>query len=324
MNPGLRFDFIVNKEDNTVNVKREFAGDLELVWEAWTNPEILDQWWAPKPYKTRTKSMDFREGGTWLYEMYNTADASQKETHWCKNDYVKIDKHVMFSGLDAFCDEHGNTNKEMPRTLWTTAFSGTGDRTLVSIVARYESLEDLEKIIALGFREGFTMALENLDQYIEAGFKLRKLNKTDNRERVSMYVNFQGETEKAFNFYKSVFRSEFTNGIKRFGDLPADENHPTVADSLKHMVLHVELPLIGGHVLMGTDAPKEMGFTLSQGNNMHIQLEPSSREEAKRLFDELSADGKIDMPMQDMFWGAYYGGFTDKFGINWMINYQEK
>lgn len=75
---------------------------------------------------------------------------------------------------------------------------------------------------------------------------------------------------------------------------------------------------------MGTDSPKEMGFNLTQGNNMHIQLEPDSREEAQRLFDELSIGGKVEMPIQDMFWGAFFGSFTDKYGINWMINFQRK
>ncbi len=95
-------------------------------------------------------------------------------------------------------------------------------------------------------------------------------------------------------------------------------------ENVKKMVLHVELPLLGGHILMATDAPKEFGFTVTPGNNMHINLEPESREEAKRLFDELSEGGKIEMPIQDMFWGAYFGSFQDQYGINWMINYQEK
>lgn len=142
--------------------------------------------------------------------------------------------------------------------------------------------------------------------------------------RVSSYLNFPGNTEEVFNFYKKVFKSDFINGIQRFGEIPADPNQPPVAESVKKMVLHVELPILGGHILMGTDAPKELGMTVSKGNNMHINLEPESREEAKRLFDELSADGIIEMPIQDMFWGAYYGSFQDKFGINWMINYQEK
>lgn len=324
MKNNLLFNFSVDKDNKTINIQRVFNAAIELVWQAWTNPEILDQWWAPKPYKTRTKSMDFKEGGMWLYEMYNTESENPNECHWCRNDYTKIVNQSMFSGLDAFCDENGTINQAMPRTQWTNEFKENGEKTLVTITAQYESLADLEKIIEMGFKEGFTMALENLDQYIEAQFKLRQLNKTDSIARVSTYVNFQGKTEKAFNFYKSVFKTTFINGIKRFGDFPADSKHPPVAESVKKMVLHIELPLLGGHILMGTDAPEEMGFTLTRGNNMHIQLEPDSKLEAQRLFDELSIDGKVEMPIQDMFWGAYFGSFTDKFGINWIINYQEK
>lgn len=97
-----------------------------------------------------------------------------------------------------------------------------------------------------------------------------------------------------------------------------------MADAVKNMVLHVELPITAHHILMGTDAPKEMGFTVTQGNNMHISLEPDTRAEAKRLFEGLSAGGNISMPLQDMFWGAYFGSFTDRYGINWMINCQAK
>jgi PhnB protein len=94
-----------------------------------------------------------------------------------------------------------------------------------------------------------------------------------------------------------------------------------VADNVKKMVIHVELPITGNHILMGTDAPKEMGFDVTVGNNMHISVEPESKEEATRIFNELSDCGKVTMPLQDMFWGAYYGSFRDKYGINWMINY---
>lgn len=325
MNPNLKFDFTVNKENNTVNVKREFAATLELVWEAWTNPEILDQWWAPKPYQTRTKSMDFREGGMWLYEMYNTESENQQECHWCKNDYHKIEHQKYFSGLDAFCDENGRVNTELPRTLWTNEFNEHEEKTLVTITAKYDSLADLEKIIGMGFKEGFTMAMENLDRYIETKFKLRRQNKESNKARVCTYLNFDGKTEEAFLFYKKVFRTEFLGkGVQRFGEIPAEAGHPPVAEEIKKMVLHVELPITGGHILMGTDAPKEMGFTLSSGNNMHICIEPETRAEADRLFNELSAGGNVTMPMADMFFGAYFGEFSDKYGINWMINFQEK
>ncbi len=317
MNPTLLFDFSVNKEMKTINVKREFAADLETVWAAWTTPELLDLWWAPKPYQTVTKSMDFREGGMWLYHMV----APDGAKHWCRADYKKITVLKNFSALDAFCDEHGNINREFPRSLWNNAFLEKGDATTVNITIEYQDLADLEKIIQMGFKEGFTMALSNLDQYLQAQFKLRAELRKDRSTRVCTYLNFPGNTEEAFLFYKSVFKREFNGGgIQRFGDLPADANHPRVADSLKKMVLHVELPILGNHILMGTDAPKEMGFTVTSGNNMHISLEPETRAEAKRIFDELSAGGMISMPLQDMFWGAYFGSFSDKFGINWMVN----
>lgn len=162
MNTHLQFEFTVNKENNTVHVKREFAAPLNLVWDAWTKPELLDQWWAPKPYTTHTKYMDFREGGHWLYAMRGP----ENDTHWCKNDYLKISPQISYTGLDAFCDEEGNTNTDMPRTEWTNQFSNTENGTVVSIVAQYGSLEDLEKVISMGFQEGFTMALSNLDQYL--------------------------------------------------------------------------------------------------------------------------------------------------------------
>lgn len=321
MNSSLFFNFSVNKEKNTIHVQREFAAELDLVWDAWTKPELLDQWWAPKPYRTRTKTMDFREGGTWLYAMISPENVE----HWCKADYKKIDVRKSFSGLDAFCDEDGKVNPDFPRSLWNTLFKGDADTTTVDITIQYNSLADLEKIIGLGFKEGFTMAMGNLDQYLEAQFKLRNELRLDNTARVCTYLNFPGNTEEAFLFYQSVFKTKFGGkGIQRFGDLPADANHPPVADVIKKMILHVELPITGGHILMGTDAPKEMGFTLSRGNNMHICIEPSTREEAKRIFDELSAGGDVTMPLQDMFFGAYFGEFSDKFGINWMINFKTK
>lgn len=321
MNSNLLFDFTVNKEDNTVNVKREFLADLSSVWDAWTKPELLDQWWAPKPYKNKTKSMNFSEGGTWLYCMISP----ENEIHWCKNDYQKIDNKKSYTGLDAFCDENGITNTSMPRTQWTNTFSEVGEKTLVNIVAKYESLEALEKIISLGFKEGFTMAMQNLDEYFAAKFLLRKQNKTSNLARVSSYLNFDGKTEEAFLFYKSVFKTEFSGkGIQRFGEIPASEGNPPIPEEIKKMVLHVELPITGNHILMGTDAPKEMGFTLKTGNNMHLCIEPETREEADRLFNELSKDGNVTMPMADMFFGAYFGEFSDKYGINWMINFQYK
>ncbi len=321
MNRNLLFDFSVNKENKTITVKREFAASLELVWAAWTKPELLDLWWAPKPYQTKTKSMNFKEGGFWLYAMIGP----DKNTHWCRADYKKITPLQSFSALDAFCDEQGILNQDFPRSLWTNSFIGNDQTSFVNIVIQYQEPGDLEKIIALGFKEGFTAALDNLDLYIESQFKLRAELRTDHAARVCSYLNFPGNTEEAFLFYRSVFKTEFSGkGIQRFGDLPAAADHPPLADAVKKMVLHIELPILGGHILMGTDAPKEMGFTVTQGNNMYLSLEPETRKDAKRIFNELSLGGTISMPLQDMFWGAYFGSFTDKFGINWMINFNSK
>ncbi len=140
--------------------------------------------------------------------------------------------------------------------------------------------------------------------------------------KVSTYLNFPRNTEHAFNFYKSVFGTEFSEyGIMRFGDIPASEGMPPITDEDKNLVMHMELQITGGHVLMGSDAPESMGFRPNPGNGVHIMLQPDSRSEADQLFNALSQGGTVTQPMQDMFWGDYYGSCTDKFGVNWMFNY---
>lgn len=139
---------------------------------------------------------------------------------------------------------------------------------------------------------------------------------------VCTYLNFNRSTEAAFLFYQSVFGGEFSHGvISRFGDFPQVEGMPEVPESDKQLVMHVELPILGDYVLMGTDAPESMGFSLQQGNNVHICLEPESRAETQRLFNLLAAGGNITSPLIDTFRGAYYGTCTDKFGIQWMFNF---
>lgn len=142
---------------------------------------------------------------------------------------------------------------------------------------------------------------------------------------VSTYLNFTRNTEEAFNFYKSVFGGDFSGGgIARLGDIPAGEGTPQIAEEDKKLIMHIELPILGGHKLMGTDAPESMGFKLNFGNNVFINLDPDTRAETKRLFDALSAGGKVTMELQVMFWGAYFGSCTDKFGVQWMFNCTEK
>lgn len=141
---------------------------------------------------------------------------------------------------------------------------------------------------------------------------------------VSTYLNFPRTTEEAFNFYKKVFGTEFNGQIMRAGDVPPQEGMPALAPADKNLIVHISLPIIGGHYIMGTDAPESMGFKLVMGTNVHINLEPDTRKETKRLYDALSAGGKVTMELQEMFWGDYYGSCTDKFGVQWMFNCSSK
>jgi PhnB protein len=134
--------------------------------------------------------------------------------------------------------------------------------------------------------------------------------------KMNPYLNFDGKSEEAFNFYKSVFGGDFI-GIHKMGDAPGTEN---LSEDEKNRVMHIALPLNEYTTLMASDIIPSAGHVLKMGNNIHLSLHPDSREEADRLFKGLSAGGEIEMPMQDTFWGAYFGNFKDKYGINWMIN----
>ncbi|EKE07089.1 MAG: hypothetical protein ACD_18C00190G0003 [uncultured bacterium] len=142
--------------------------------------------------------------------------------------------------------------------------------------------------------------------------------------KVSTYLNFPRNTEEAFNFYKSVFGTEFEGEINRMGDIPSQEGQPVISEEDKNLVMHVALPILAGHVLRGTDAPESMGFTVNMGNNVYINLEPDTREETERLFKALSSGGEVEMALADMFWGDYFGSCTDKFGVKWMFNCSQK
>jgi PhnB protein len=137
--------------------------------------------------------------------------------------------------------------------------------------------------------------------------------------RVSTYLNFMGATEEAFAFYRSVFGGEFTS-FQRMRDIPAAPDQPPLPLNEQEMVMHVELPILAGHVLMGTDALESMGHHLTFGTNASINLEPDTREETDRLFAGLAEGGTVSMPLADMFWGGYFGSLTDRFGVQWMFN----
>lgn len=138
--------------------------------------------------------------------------------------------------------------------------------------------------------------------------------------QINPYLNFNGNTEEAFNFYKSVFGGEFAM-VQKFGEMPGCEEMKT-SESEKDKIMHIALP-IGNNILMATDALESMGQNMIVGDNYSISISAESREEADELFNGLSADGKSEMPMAEAFWGAYFGMLKDKFGVQWMVSYDE-
>lgn len=154
--------FTENPGNNTLLVEREFNGTPEQVWKAWTDAEILAQWWAPHPFKAITKTMDFREGGYWHYYMLGP-DGSK---FWCRADYLLIELLKRFTMQDTFCDEEGNKSGDLPGMHWENAFAQTSGGTKVKVTVTFASREDLEKITSMGFKEGFSAAHENLDHLL--------------------------------------------------------------------------------------------------------------------------------------------------------------
>ncbi|MEZ2336134.1 SRPBCC domain-containing protein [Mucilaginibacter sp. RCC_168] len=147
-----------------INVTREFAAPLEKVWKAWTDVSLLEQWWAPKPWKAVSKSYDFSEGGFWLYSMVGP----NGETAWCRVNFKTIVPQQSFTSTALFCDENGVVNPDFPPMHWLVTFHPVGASTRVVAELTFDSEADLEKIVAMGFEEGFTMALGNLDEILEA------------------------------------------------------------------------------------------------------------------------------------------------------------
>jgi len=153
-------EFIVNKETKTVSITKEFSAPRELVWDAYTKPEILDQWWAPKPLSSRTKAMDFKVGGRRFYAMV-TPDGQER---WVVQKYTSITPKTNFKLFNAFADE--NENLELPGSDWDLSFSEQNGTTKVSISIYNESLERLERMIEFGFREGTIAQIKNLEDLL--------------------------------------------------------------------------------------------------------------------------------------------------------------
>lgn len=158
---SLLFDFKVDKAAKTVFVDREFNADLPLVWDAFTKQEILDQWWAPKPWSSKTKEMNFEVGGRRLYAMVGP----EGQEHWSLQKYTSITPKTNFKMYNTFADKDGNP--DLPGSDWNFNFSEKDGVTKVSIVIYNESQERMERLIEMGFQGGFTMTLNYLDTLLQ-------------------------------------------------------------------------------------------------------------------------------------------------------------
>lgn len=159
---ALKFDFLVNKENHTMTIQREFNAKRQLVWDCHTKSELLDQWFSPKPLSTKTKSMDFSDGGHWHYVMIDPAGPE----YWGRMDYQRIRPIDNYTALDGFCDASGALNPEMPRAEWDVTFTDQGTRTLVRTVVTYASAEAIQQVIDMGMKDGMTSTMERLDELL--------------------------------------------------------------------------------------------------------------------------------------------------------------
>jgi len=162
MNSTLLFYFSIDKKNKTIHIKREFDTSLELVWQAWTSLELLDQWCAPNPYRTETKTLDFREGGFWHYAIVSP----EGNKHWSRYDYKKIEPQKSITELRAFSDENGRVSPDFQPTECTLIFSETDGKTLVTITEKYRSPEMFEKMATDSHKKGFSSHLKNLDRLL--------------------------------------------------------------------------------------------------------------------------------------------------------------
>ena len=323
----MQNEILSNKK--TFTLVREFDAPRKEVFNAFADADALNEWWGPAETTNSVVKLDFRPGGIFHFKM-----EANGRVNYGRFLFAKIQPYELLEFSNAFADEKANVVKapfdiELPLEIfYRIVLTERNGKTMLTLtgsavnptVMQQEAFESINE----GMQDGFGKTFDKLDVYIASQKRIHRQLKTSTKARVTSYLNFNGNTEEAINFYKSVFGGEFTGvGLQRFADVELPAEVPPMSEADKKLILHAELTILGGHVLMATDAPESMGFTLTTGNNMHINVEPESRKETKRLFDALSKDGTVIMPLEDMFFGAYYGQCTDKFGINWMFHYTE-
>lgn len=309
-----------NTADREIRLSRVLSAPVALVWEVWTNPEHIKNWWGPTGFSNTISKMDVEPNGNWDLVMHGP-DGTDYKNHSVFREVVKH-KKLVYDHISG------------PKFTATITFEEQGDKTLLNWHMLFESKEQFIQVVkTFKADEGLVQNVDKLEVYLKTRLELYKQNKeiskhinpqnNKNMGRVTSYLNFPGTTEEAFRFYKEVFNGEFTGvGLRKFGDIEIPAEIP-MTDEIRELIIHAELTILGNYVLMATDAPESMGFKMIHGNNMHINVEPDSREETARLFNALSEGGSVTMPLEDMFFGSYFGSCTDKYGINWMFTYTE-
>lgn len=164
MNHHLLFDFIADKEKNTLTIRREFLAGRQLIWDCYTRSELLDRWFAPAPLTTKTKSMDFRQGGHWHYAMVEPNGTE----YWGWTEYLTIKPIQFYTTLDAFSNAEGEINKELPRAEWLVTFTDKGKNAIVETIVTYKSLSDQETVIQMGMEQGMIATMQKLDELLLA------------------------------------------------------------------------------------------------------------------------------------------------------------
>jgi uncharacterized protein YndB with AHSA1/START domain len=164
----MKHDTLITRDaaNKKLHVIREFSAPVDKVWKAWTESEVLDKWWAPKPWKTETVAMDFSEGGRWLYYMAGP----NGERHYCRVDFETINTGQHFTATAVFCDEHGVQAGSMPVMHWNNTFKATATGSKVEVELSFDKETHMKDIIAMGFEQGFTMGLGNLEELLEAEY----------------------------------------------------------------------------------------------------------------------------------------------------------
>lgn len=163
----MKTTYTIGEDNKTLIAERSFQAPLEKVWRAWTDSTILEQWWAPLPWKARTKSFSFTEGGAWHYFM----EGPEGEKHWCMNTYLIITPLASFTAVDSFCDEQGAVDESLPTSHWEVQFDTEGDMTNITVTTTYANEKDLETVTNMGMKEGFNQGLDQLEEMLQNSLK---------------------------------------------------------------------------------------------------------------------------------------------------------